>query len=197
MIEGGTEVRVLNGVSLHGGLVASWPMSKLNTTTVLEALGEHWRSVGLPRFAQFDNDTLFQGNHQFADSIGRVIRLCLSLQILLCLLLRRRLAFKPLLRALTVIGKRKSGSASTTIHWLIYRLAHFATFKRIADDRPLALRRPQHACHFRLSGAGMTGCPLTAEPSFTFAVPMTMDKSIFSAIAMTFNPLDSAWFVVR
>jgi len=55
-------------------------MSKLNTTTVLEALGEHWRSVGLPRFAQFDNDTLFQGNHQFADSIGRVIRLCLSLK---------------------------------------------------------------------------------------------------------------------
>ena len=81
VIEGGTEVRVLNGVSLHGGLVASWPMSKLNTTTVLEALGEHWRSVGLPRFAQFDNDTLFQGNHQFADSIGRVIRLCLSLKV--------------------------------------------------------------------------------------------------------------------
>ena len=79
VIEGGTEVRVLNGVSLHGGLVASWPMSKLNTTTILEALGEHWRAVGLPRFAQFDNDTLFQGNHQFADSIGRVIRLCLSL----------------------------------------------------------------------------------------------------------------------
>ena len=80
VIEGGTEVRVFNGVSLHGGLVASWPMSKLNTTTILEALGEHWRSVGLPRFAQFDNDTLFQGNHQFADSIGRVIRLCLSLK---------------------------------------------------------------------------------------------------------------------
>lgn len=81
VIEGGTEVRVLNGISLHGGLVASWPMSQLNTTTVLEALGEHWRSVGLPRFAQFDNDTLFQGNHQFADSIGRVIRLCLSLKV--------------------------------------------------------------------------------------------------------------------
>jgi hypothetical protein len=81
VIEGGTEVRVLNGVSLHGGLVASWPMSNLNTTTILEALGEHWRAMGLPRFAQFDNDTLFQGNHQFADSIGRVTRLCLSLQV--------------------------------------------------------------------------------------------------------------------
>lgn len=81
VIEGGTDVRVLNAISLHGGLVASWPASVINTTAILEALVEHWRAMGLPRFAQFDNDTLFQGNHQFADSIGRVIRLCLSLQV--------------------------------------------------------------------------------------------------------------------
>jgi len=81
VIEGGTEVRVLNGVSLHGGLVVSWPLSTISTTTVIEALVEHWRAFGLPRFAQFDNDTLFQGAHQFADSIGRVIRLCLSLKV--------------------------------------------------------------------------------------------------------------------
>lgn len=82
VIEGGTEVRVLNGVSLHGGLVASWPMSKINTTFVMKALTEHWRAFGLPSFAQFDNDTLFQGAHQFADSIGRVIRFCLSLDVI-------------------------------------------------------------------------------------------------------------------
>jgi len=81
IIEGGTEVRVLNGISLHGGLVASWPRNVINTSAILEMLVEHWRALGLPRFAQFDNDTLFQGNHQFADAIGRVIRLCLSLQV--------------------------------------------------------------------------------------------------------------------
>jgi hypothetical protein len=81
VIEGGTEVRVLNGVSLHGGLVASWPMNIIRTTDVMIALAEHWRAFGLPSFAQFDNDTLFQGPHQFADSIGRVIRFCLSLEI--------------------------------------------------------------------------------------------------------------------
>jgi hypothetical protein len=81
VIEGGTEVRVLNGVSLHGGLVASWPMGALSTTLVMKALTEHWRAFGLPSFAQFDNDTLFQGAHQFADSIGRVIRFCLSLKV--------------------------------------------------------------------------------------------------------------------
>ena len=81
VIEGGTEVRVLNGISLHGGLVASWPMSAISTTAVMKALAEHWRAFGLPGFAQFDNDTLFQGAHQFADSIGRVIRFCLSLGV--------------------------------------------------------------------------------------------------------------------
>jgi hypothetical protein len=82
VIEGGTEVRVLNGISLHGGLVVSWPLSTISTTTVIEALLEHWRVFGLPSFAQFDNDTLFQGAHQFADSIGRVVRLCLSLHVI-------------------------------------------------------------------------------------------------------------------
>jgi hypothetical protein len=81
MIEGGTEVRVLNGISLHGGLVASWPMNIIRTTDVMTALAEHWCTFGLPSFAQFDNDTLFQGAHQFADSIGRVIRFCLSLEV--------------------------------------------------------------------------------------------------------------------
>ena len=81
VIEGGTEVRVLNGISLHGGLVVSWPMNTISTTAVMTALTEHWRAFGLPSFAQFDNDTLFQGAHQFADSIGRVIRFCLSLEV--------------------------------------------------------------------------------------------------------------------
>jgi len=81
VIEGGTEVRVLNGISLHGGLVVSWPMNTIRTTDVMTALAEHWRAFGLPSFAQFDNDTLFQGAHQFADSIGRVIRFCLSLEV--------------------------------------------------------------------------------------------------------------------
>jgi hypothetical protein len=44
-------------------------------------MSEHWRSCGLPAYAQFDNDARFQGNHRFADSIGRVIRLCLSLGV--------------------------------------------------------------------------------------------------------------------
>jgi len=43
---------------------------------------EHWREFGLPAYAQFDNDTIFQGAHQWPDSFGRVIRLCLHLGLI-------------------------------------------------------------------------------------------------------------------
>lgn len=81
VIEGGIGIEVLNVVSLHGGLIASWPDRTIFAHTVVQALVEHWRAFGLPAYVQFDNDTRFQGAHQFKDSIGRVIRLCLSLGV--------------------------------------------------------------------------------------------------------------------
>ena len=42
---------------------------------------ERWQVQGLPTYAQFDNDTIFQGAHQFANAIGRVSRLCLALKV--------------------------------------------------------------------------------------------------------------------
>jgi hypothetical protein len=82
VIKGGTEVQVLTAVSLHGGLVGAWPCGASITAkfTVAALLG-HWREVGLPDYAQFDNDTRFQGPRMYPDSLGRVIRLCLSLGV--------------------------------------------------------------------------------------------------------------------
>ena len=81
VIRGGADVEVLNGVSLHGGLIASWPQPSVTTDSTLLRLVEHWREFGLPAYAQFDNDTRFQGAHQFKDSLGRVVRLCHSLGV--------------------------------------------------------------------------------------------------------------------
>jgi putative transposase len=82
VIKDGPEVEVLNGVSLHGGLVASWPTAAPVTAALAVAsLTEHWRAVGLPGYAQFDNDTIFQGTHRYPDALGRVARLCLSLGV--------------------------------------------------------------------------------------------------------------------
>lgn len=80
-IRGERELEVFNIVSLHGGLAGSFPAWPYNTDRLLEVLVNHWRTVGLPAYAQFDNDLRFQGPHQYPDTIGRVIRLCLCLGI--------------------------------------------------------------------------------------------------------------------
>ena len=47
----------------------------------MNALLAHWRVFGLPAYAQFDNDNVFQGPHHLRDVMGRVTRLCLSLGV--------------------------------------------------------------------------------------------------------------------
>ena len=81
VIKGGQDVSVLNGISLHGGLPGSWPRAKITAKIVVESILEHWREHGAPEYAKFDNDTIFQGAHQWPDSFGRVIRLCLQLGV--------------------------------------------------------------------------------------------------------------------
>jgi hypothetical protein len=82
VIKGGPQIEVLNGISLHGGLPASFPWeASVTAKVVVESLIEHWRAFGLPGYAQFDNDTIFQGPHAHPDVVGRVSRLCLSLGV--------------------------------------------------------------------------------------------------------------------
>lgn len=81
VIKGGPHVEVLNGISLHGGLTASWVSQGCTAKFAVQRLLEHWREYGLPDYAQFDNDTIFQGAHQWPDSFGRVTRTCLALGV--------------------------------------------------------------------------------------------------------------------
>jgi hypothetical protein len=81
VIRGGTDVMVMNGISLHGGLCSSWIESAWTAKKAVSTLISHWSEQGLPSYAQFDNDTIFQGAHVYPDSFGRVIRLCLQLDI--------------------------------------------------------------------------------------------------------------------
>jgi hypothetical protein len=82
LLEGGIDIEVLNIISLHGGLVNSWPQQgSFRAKQVVSCLLEHWQEVGLPGYAQFDNGTCFQGPHQHPDVISRVMRLCLSLGV--------------------------------------------------------------------------------------------------------------------
>jgi len=81
VIQGGIQVEVFNGISLHGGLVVSWPHTVITAKFVVEAVVDHWRAVGLPGYAQFDNDPIFEGAQVHPDTLGRVTRACLSLGV--------------------------------------------------------------------------------------------------------------------
>lgn len=81
VIQGGTEVEVLNAMSLHGRLPGSWPQGRFTSQDVCACLLEHWRRHGLPHYVQFDNAPLFQGAISYADTLGRVVRLCLQLGV--------------------------------------------------------------------------------------------------------------------
>ncbi|HEX4610470.1 MAG TPA: hypothetical protein VH092_19935 [Urbifossiella sp.] len=78
VIRGGTEVMVLNAVTVHGGYCSTWVGSSWTAKQTVATLVGHWRGTGLPGYAQFDNDTIFQGPHQWPDTFGRVIRVCLQ-----------------------------------------------------------------------------------------------------------------------
>jgi hypothetical protein len=100
VIRGGPQVEVLNGVSLHGGLIVSWPtLSPVTATFTISALTEHWRQVGLPGYAQFDNDMTFQGTHRYPDALGRLVRLCLSLGVVPVFVPPREMGFQAMIES--------------------------------------------------------------------------------------------------
>jgi len=79
-IHGGEVFHVLNAVSLRGGLVGSWPMTRITSENTVRNMLSHWREFGFPDYAQFDNGAAFFGSH-WPDSLGKVSRLCLSLGV--------------------------------------------------------------------------------------------------------------------
>jgi putative transposase len=107
VIQGGISVEVLNGISLHGGLVASWPDTVITATFTVAALIEHWRAVGLPGYVQFDNDPIFQGAQVHPDTIGRVTRTCLSLGVVPVFVPPREMGFQAAIEGFNGLWQAK------------------------------------------------------------------------------------------
>ncbi len=53
----------------------------------------------MPDYAQFDNDMIFQGTHRYADALGRVIRLCLSLAVVPVFVPPREMGFQAMIES--------------------------------------------------------------------------------------------------
>lgn len=77
----GPLVNVLTAKSLHGALTDAWILLQRSAKGTDPCLRTRWSRDGLPAYAQFDNDTVFQGAHQFADAVGRISRLGLALGV--------------------------------------------------------------------------------------------------------------------
>ena len=119
VLQGGPHLEILTGISLQGGLIGAWPGPLFTAVATLATLLAHWRAVGLPTYAQFDNDTRFQGPPQHRDVVSRVMRLCLSLGVTPRVRARARATgFRTPSRISMDAGKRKSGAASTMSPWL-------------------------------------------------------------------------------
>lgn len=80
-IEGKGMVDVLTTVSLWAPHAQAWPAGVVSARYITDLLVSYWKGIGLPSYAQFDNDTRFQGGHGHPDVIGRVMRMCLSLGV--------------------------------------------------------------------------------------------------------------------
>ena len=77
-IADGPLVDLLTAKSLQGRLSDAWVLKQRNAKRTARCLRQRWQRDGLPSYAQFDNDTVFQGAHQFAHAVGRISRLCLQ-----------------------------------------------------------------------------------------------------------------------
>ncbi len=106
-LRGGLELDILTGVSLHGGLLAAWPTAGVSAQSTMGALEGHWRSVGLPGFAQFDNDTRFIGGNRHPNSIGSVIRFCLAIGVVPVFAPPRETGFQAAIEAFNGRWQRK------------------------------------------------------------------------------------------
>jgi hypothetical protein len=80
-LEGGPRLDVLTTRALWGSVCGAWISAAMRARWLCERLETHWRAHGCPVYAQFDNDSRFQGTHTHPDVLGQVIRFCLSLGV--------------------------------------------------------------------------------------------------------------------
>jgi hypothetical protein len=80
-LEGGPRLDVLTTRALWGSACGAWISAAMRARWLCERLETHWRAHGCPAYAQFDNDSRFQGTHTHPDVLGQVIRFCLSLGV--------------------------------------------------------------------------------------------------------------------
>lgn len=78
VIYAGTDVNVLTGICLHGGLCAAWPTAQIAAKVTVECLLEDWREVVFRATRSSTTERSFKaptgGPTAWADSLGCACR---------------------------------------------------------------------------------------------------------------------------
>ena len=131
VIESGINVEVLNAISLHGGLCHNVAGQRIHHRTGSGSHPSTLAQVGMPDYAQFDNDRRFHGSHRHANIIGRVIKMCLGLGVIPVFAPIRSMGYRTPSRVITAGGRKKSGGGSTMRRWGRCKSSRRATSKRV------------------------------------------------------------------
>jgi hypothetical protein len=189
VLAGGVEVVVLNGISLHGGLVTSWPEYSITAERTASLLVQHWTQFGLPRYAQFDNGNVFVGSNRYTDVIGRVMRTCLLLGVIPVFAPPREPGFQAAIESL-------NGRWQAKVWHRFERVTLFELLEH--SDRYISAARRRHALRIEQapSRRAMPASPrldLQAHPRGTaIFIRRTDDRGLLSVLGRPFL-IDSSW----
>jgi len=153
VIKGGSNVEVLNGISLHGGLVGSWTRSRITAKITVNCLMSHWRAFGFPDYVQFDNDTVFQGPRH-PDALGRVARMAISLGVIPVFTPPRETGFQASIESYN--GRWQSK---------VWSRFHFESREHLRSQSDKYVRAVRQRAATRIEGAPIAGkCPMIGNP---------------------------------
>lgn len=189
VLGGGVEVVVLNGISLHGGLVASWPEYSITAERTASLLVQHWTQFGLPRYAQFDNGNVFVGSNRYPDVIGRVMRTCLLLGVIPVFAPPREPGFQAAIESL-------NGRWQAKVWHRFERVTLFELLEH--SDRYISASRRRHALRIeqappRRPMPGNLKLNLQAHPRGTaIFIRRTDDRGMLSVLGRPFL-IDPSW----
>ena len=186
---GGIDVDILTGISLHGGLTAAWPAAGVTARSTVDAIAEHWRAVGRPGYAQFDNDTRFIGGHSYPNSIGPVIRFCLAAGVVPVFAPPLEVGFQASIEAFNGLWQRKLWARFWTpdLESLTARSEAYIAASR-QRSRVRIEAAPDRAV------LGLAGIPdLTAAPSGRIVFIRRTSAHGTASILKRLYPVDPRW----
>jgi hypothetical protein len=147
-------------------------MTSMSARNTVQCLIERWRNHGLPRYAQFDNGTVFQGAHQFANAVGRISRLCLQLNVIP--------VFAPAARAWHAKHHRKLQRPVASQVWLRYQARNLPDLQA-RSQRYIAAH---HARTRALAEAAPARRPMPKRFSFDLQAPVRGTDDLLSDVQM-------------